>query len=38
MTLEGAPHLNKEHLAVFDCANVCGRIGRDFYPLKVILK
>ena len=28
MTLEGAPHLNKEHLAVFDCANVCGRIGK----------
>ncbi|MDC0093867.1 vitamin B12-dependent ribonucleotide reductase, partial [Alphaproteobacteria bacterium] len=28
MTLEGAPHLNKDHLAVFDCANVCGRIGK----------
>jgi len=27
MTLEGAPHLKKEHLAVFDCANPCGRIG-----------
>jgi ribonucleoside-diphosphate reductase alpha chain len=27
MTVEGAPHLKKEHLAVFDCASVCGRIG-----------
>jgi len=28
MTLEGAPCLKSEHLAVFDCANPCGRIGR----------
>jgi len=28
MTLEGAPHLKSEHLAVFDCANPCGRIGK----------
>jgi len=27
MTLEGAPHLTPEHLAVFDCANPCGRHG-----------
>lgn len=27
MTVEGAPHLKEEHLAVFDCANKCGRIG-----------
>ena len=27
MTLEGAPHLRPEHLAVFDCASPCGRIG-----------
>ncbi|HEY3777958.1 MAG TPA: vitamin B12-dependent ribonucleotide reductase [Rhizomicrobium sp.] len=27
MTLEGAPHLKPEHLAVFDCANPCGRVG-----------
>jgi ribonucleoside-diphosphate reductase alpha chain len=27
MTLEGAPHLNPEHLPVFDCANPCGRLG-----------
>ena len=28
MTLEGAPHLKPEHLAVFDCASPCGRIGK----------
>jgi ribonucleoside-diphosphate reductase alpha chain len=27
MTLEGAPNLRPEHLAVFDCASPCGRIG-----------
>ena len=30
MTLEGAPHLKDEHLPVFDCANVCGRLGKRF--------
>ena len=30
MTLEGAPHLRKEHLPVFDCASPCGRIGKRF--------
>lgn len=30
MTLEGAPHLMDEHLPVFDCANLCGRIGKRF--------
>jgi ribonucleoside-diphosphate reductase alpha chain len=30
MTLEGAPALKEEHLAVFDCANPCGRIGKRF--------
>jgi len=30
MTLEGAPHLNPEHLPVFDCANPCGRKGRRY--------
>ena len=30
MTVEGAPHLKTEHLAVFDCANPCGRKGRRF--------
>jgi ribonucleoside-diphosphate reductase alpha chain len=28
MTLEGAPFLKPEHLAVFDCANPCGRLGK----------
>ncbi|MGH1368936.1 MAG: vitamin B12-dependent ribonucleotide reductase [Maritimibacter sp.] len=27
MTLEGAPHLQDEHLNVFDCANPCGKTG-----------
>jgi len=27
MTVEGAPHLAEEHLAVFDCANRCGKQG-----------
>jgi ribonucleoside-diphosphate reductase alpha chain len=30
MTLEGAPHLQDGHLAVFDCANPCGRIGKRY--------
>ena len=30
MTVEGAPHLQDAHLAVFDCANPCGRIGRRY--------
>jgi ribonucleoside-diphosphate reductase alpha chain len=28
MTLEGAPHIGKEHLPVFDCASPCGRKGK----------
>jgi len=30
MTVEGANYLKKEHLAVFDCANKCGKIGERF--------
>jgi ribonucleoside-diphosphate reductase alpha chain len=30
MTVEGAPHLRPEHLAIFDCANKCGRYGKRF--------
>jgi len=30
MTIEGAPHLLPEHLAVFDCANRCGTTGKRF--------
>ncbi len=29
-TVEGAPFLRAEHLAVFDCANRCGTIGQRF--------
>ena len=29
-TVEGAPHLREEHLAVFDCANRNGRYGKRF--------
>ena len=30
MTLEGAPYLKDEHLAVFDCATPCGKHGSRF--------
>lgn len=30
MTIEGAPHLKKEHYPVFDCANKCGAIGKRY--------
>ncbi len=30
MTLEGAPHLKDEHLAIFDCANPCGKLGKRY--------
>lgn len=29
-TTEGAPHLKKEHYAVFDCANKCGNNGTRY--------
>ena len=32
MTVEGAPGLATEHLAVFDCANRCGKKGTRFIP------
>ncbi|WP_132252181.1 vitamin B12-dependent ribonucleotide reductase [Methylobacterium segetis] len=34
MTLEGAPHLRREHYAVFDCANPCGRIGKRYLSVE----
>ncbi len=34
MTLEGAPHLKAEHLAVFDCANPCGRTGKRYLSVE----
>jgi len=30
MTIEGAPNLKDEHLAVFDCANKCGQKGERY--------
>jgi ribonucleoside-diphosphate reductase alpha chain len=30
MTIEGAPHLQREHYPVFDCANKCGKTGQRF--------
>lgn len=30
MTIEGAPYIKEKHLAVFDCANKCGRQGKRF--------
>lgn len=30
MTIEEAPHIKDEHLAVFDCANKCGSKGKRF--------
>jgi ribonucleoside-diphosphate reductase alpha chain len=30
MTVEGAPYLKDQHLAVFDCANRCGKKGERF--------
>ena len=32
MTVEGAPGLDPAHLAVFDCANRCGKKGTRFIP------
>jgi ribonucleoside-diphosphate reductase alpha chain len=34
MTVEGAPHLEDQHLPVFDCANRCGRRGRRFIAFR----
>ncbi|MDQ0506242.1 vitamin B12-dependent ribonucleotide reductase [Xanthobacter agilis] len=34
MTLEGAPHLKAQHLAVFDCASPCGRLGTRYLSVE----
>ncbi len=34
MSLEGAPHLREEHYEVFDCANLCGRIGTRYLSVE----
>jgi ribonucleoside-diphosphate reductase alpha chain len=33
-TIEGAPHLKDAHLAVFDCANRCGKKGQRFIAVE----
>lgn len=38
MTVEGAPHLEEEHLEVFDCATPCGRIGSRALTVEAHLK
>src|SRR5262249_17818771 len=38
MTVEGAPHLKAAHLAVFDCANRCGKKGKRFIPVDAHIK
>ncbi len=38
MTLEGAPGLKPEHLAVFDCATTCGRNGTRFLSAEAHIK
>jgi ribonucleoside-diphosphate reductase alpha chain len=30
MTIEGAPHIQEEHLPIFDCASRCGNKGKRF--------
>jgi ribonucleoside-diphosphate reductase alpha chain len=34
MTLEAAPGLKDEHLAVFDCANPCGKTGKRYLSVE----
>ena len=34
MTLEGAPHLKKEHYSIFDCANACGKRGKRYLSVE----
>lgn len=38
MTTEGAPHLRKEHYAVFDCASKCGKRGTRFISARAHLR
>ncbi|HLD75213.1 MAG TPA: vitamin B12-dependent ribonucleotide reductase, partial [Bdellovibrionota bacterium] len=38
MTLEGAPYLKEEHLAVFDCANKCGKYGKRYIDFNAHIK
>ena len=38
MMIEGAPHLKKEHYAIFDTANKCGKKGERYIPYMAHLK
>ena len=38
MTVEGAPGLKEEHLAIFDCASPCGRIGQRYLSVESHIK
>jgi len=38
LTLEGAPHIREEHLAVFDCASKCGKYGTRFLSPQAHIK
>ncbi|MFD2264519.1 vitamin B12-dependent ribonucleotide reductase [Lacibacterium aquatile] len=38
MTVEGAPGLKADHLAVFDCANPCGRIGTRYLSVEAHIR
>jgi ribonucleoside-diphosphate reductase alpha chain len=38
MTIEGAPHIKEEHLAVFDCANKCGKYGTRYISWEAHIK
>ncbi len=38
MTLEGAPHLQDQHLPVFDCANACGKTGTRFLSVEAHIR
>jgi len=38
MTLEGAPHLKREHYAVFDCANACGKTGTRYLSVEAHIR
>ncbi len=38
MTIESAPHLNDEHLPIFDCANKCGKIGTRYIAFEAHIR
>ncbi len=38
MTIEGAPHLEKEYYSIFDCANKCGRYGTRYIAYEAHIK